>query len=150
MLTIRLVSFALIVIGSAALAKAFGPAPAVTDGLVFEKDFPKAIVVGAAGQIAYNGMVDTAKYKDGLILDEKVRIRVFTYDPVTGKAVPPPLYDKTEVEVTGLTKWAGTTKRVGGFPKGLYAVQVEVASFKQDGNTAARPAILIKQPFEIK
>ena len=150
MLTIRIVSFALIAIGSAALAKAFGPEPAVTDGLVFEKDFPKAVPGGAASQIAYNGMVDTAKYKEGMILDEKVRIRVFTFDPVTGKAVPPPLYDKTEAEVMGLTKWTGTTKRVGGFPKGVYTVQVEVASFKQDGDTAARPAILIKQPFEIK
>lgn len=154
MRTHRVVACLILFVCSVALARDDAPpfpGDDKTDGLAWDKDNPKAVVVGVAGQIQMNGGVDTTKYKDGLILDKDEQINVYVYHYyVTAITRVNELYSKTVNLNDGLKTWTWTTDKNGGFPPGNYAVEVKVEKFRPDVNTDPRPATLTKEPFQIK
>jgi hypothetical protein len=148
MCTTRVVPFAFLVLGSVALAKV----EANTDGLVWDKDYPKSteVFVGLGKyMISAAGGLDKANYPNIKIDGDLAFMEVVQVDK-NGKDVDGTKKafkgnadkDKGTWSVNTLKEWKnGMEVNFDGFPAGKYRVKVQV-KVKEDANAQQRDAYI--------
>jgi hypothetical protein len=62
----------------------------------------------------------------------------------------PALESVVGLDVKGFKTWTGVTKKIGGYPPGVYSIRISAEKFRSAIGKEPGPATLVKEPFEIK